>query len=76
MPYRIKDVKALTREVRHNYRTQLNQLRCSNPEQIMGDNDSVESDNRYLDSLEATESKLRRRSQSRIVGVQTEGTED
>lgn len=56
-------------------RAQRDSLRRIPPEQIVGDEDTIESIDRYVDLVKTSESRNRRRAQSRRVGRKTEQTE-
>ena len=63
MSYRTNYTSSLNRKLRQSDRAQLNRIRCSSVAELLeGDYSSKESD-RYLDTVSAIQSKLRRRPQ-------------
>lgn len=72
MSYNSKHSHSLTKQSRQANRTQLDRLRCSHPEQAMGDENWLEESERYLDNVKAMESKFRKWTQLRGMGKETE----
>ena len=76
MPSKPRKSKAFNSTERQLDRAQRHSLRRLSPEQIMGDEDTIESIDRYVDSVQITESRNRRWAQSRRLGKQTKVSEE
>jgi len=68
MPSKPRKSKAFNSTERQLDRAQRHSLRRLSPQQIVGDEDTVESIDRYVDSVQITESRNRRWAQSRRMG--------
>lgn len=76
MPSKPRNAKSLNRTERTLDRAQHHSLRRLSPKQIVGDEDSLESIDGYVDSVEALESRNKRWAQSRRMGKQARREEE
>ena len=76
MSYGAKHTKSATRPRRKSGGTQLDWFRRANPKSLVEDEDWIDESDRYVDSLKAAQSIVRRRAQSRRMGKKTGQEED
>ena len=76
MSYGAKHTKPSARPRRQDSGTQLDWFRRANPKSLVEDEDWIDESDRYVDSLKAAQSIVRRRAQSRRMGKKTGQEED
>jgi|SaaInl0LU_22_DNA_1037365.scaffolds.fasta_scaffold72723_1 hypothetical protein len=76
MSYGAKYTKPSARPRRQGGGAQLDWFRRAHPKSLVEDEDWIDESDRYVDSLKAAQSIVRRRSQSRRMGKKTGQEED